>query len=283
MNLSVHRGGFDTFMAFDPQASQLAFAWLGQAGFAFRYEGALILVDPYLSDSLAAKYKDAEFPHIRMMPIPVEPGSLQACDVVLCTHRHTDHMDPGTIPSIAEASPACQFVVPLAEFSHALSIGLPPDRTRGVNARDSVTLENDIRLDCIPSAHEELQMDERGNHRFLGYVLRFGDITVYHSGDCVPYDKLTDELKRLGPQVAFLPVNGRDPYRRERGVPGNMQFEEAADICYCAGIEVLVPHHFGMFDFNTLDTGALCDKAEGLPTPPDCQVPSSDEFYVFPG
>lgn len=43
------------------------FAWLGQAGFALRAEGCRWLVDPYLSDFLAQKYRGSEFPHDRLM------------------------------------------------------------------------------------------------------------------------------------------------------------------------------------------------------------------------
>jgi len=56
------------------------------------------LIDPYLSDFLAEKYQGAEFPHLRMMQAPIEPSRLADLDWVFCTHRHSDHMDPGTLP-----------------------------------------------------------------------------------------------------------------------------------------------------------------------------------------
>ena len=58
---------------FPLEAEATALWWLGQAGFAVRYGGRSFLIDPYLSNSLAEKYKDAEFKHVRMMPAPIDP------------------------------------------------------------------------------------------------------------------------------------------------------------------------------------------------------------------
>ena len=48
---------------------QVALWWLGQAGFAVRVGSHTFLIDPYLSDSLAKKYKGQQFTHQRMMPV----------------------------------------------------------------------------------------------------------------------------------------------------------------------------------------------------------------------
>ena len=45
--------------------------WLGQAGFVIDAHGERIVIDPYLSDSLAVKYRNAAFSHERMAPAPL--------------------------------------------------------------------------------------------------------------------------------------------------------------------------------------------------------------------
>src|SRR5512143_877186 len=92
-------------------APEVRFWWLGQAGFAFRHDNRLLLIDPYLSDSLAEKYRDGEFKHLRLMPVPVQPSEITGCDWYLCTHAHTDHMDPQTIRGVQQAGSPL-FVVP---------------------------------------------------------------------------------------------------------------------------------------------------------------------------
>jgi L-ascorbate metabolism protein UlaG (beta-lactamase superfamily) len=74
--------------------------WLGQSGFLIGHEGRHLLVDPYLSDSLTAKYEGTETPHIRMHPHVVAPEQLSFIDIVLSTHGHTDHLDGATLSAI---------------------------------------------------------------------------------------------------------------------------------------------------------------------------------------
>jgi L-ascorbate metabolism protein UlaG (beta-lactamase superfamily) len=233
----------------------VALHWLGQAGFALRTGSRLLLIDPYLSDSLATKYRGTEFPHVRMMPAPVAASELGGVDAVLCTHRHSDHMDSETLGPLAVGNPSCRFVVPRAHRVHAVSLGLAAANIVGLNAGDRVDLGMGISVEAVPSAHETLATNERGENLYLGYVLRIGGLTLYHSGDCVPYDGLSEKLRVLGIDVALLPVNGRSAYLSQKGIAGNFTAEEAASLCRSAGIPLLLCHHFGMFAFNTVDEG----------------------------
>ncbi len=45
----------------------VALWWLGQAGFLLRYKNTTIIIDAYLSDALALKYKGQDYPHQRMI------------------------------------------------------------------------------------------------------------------------------------------------------------------------------------------------------------------------
>lgn len=234
--------------------------WLGQAGFAVRALAAgLVLVDPYLSDSLAHKYRGTRHPHQRMVPAPISPAELPSVALVLCTHGHTDHMDPGTLGPLVAAQPACRVVVPVAEADKAQARGVPPQRVVGVDAGDDLAAVDGVpvRVRVLASAHETLETDDAGRHRFLGYVIDIGGVRLYHSGDCVPYPGQADALGRLDVDLALLPVNGRDAERLAAGVPGNFSFDEAVELCVTSAIPTLVPHHFGMFDFNTVDPASF--------------------------
>jgi L-ascorbate metabolism protein UlaG (beta-lactamase superfamily) len=234
----------------------IALWWLGQAGFLLRHEAVRLTIDPYLSDSLAEKYRGTAFPHRRMMAAPVAAGALVQLDFVFCTHSHTDHMDAGTLPDIARASPRCRFVVPAAERQKAMERGVPKDRLIPVAAGDVVTLSDGFAASVVPAAHQERRQDGEGHDFFLGYKFRADERTVYHSGDCVPFDGLEDWLGSGLIDVALLPVNGRDERRKANGIPGNFHLSEAVALCRAASIPLLLGHHFGMFDFNTIDVEA---------------------------
>ena len=266
--------------------------WLGQAGFLLDSVAVRIIIDPYLSDTLAEKYRGTRFPHVRMMPPPAAPGDLLDVDWVLATHAHTDHLDPGTLPAIAEANPGCRFLVPASAREKALERGVPAERMVTCNTGDRVELAVTGRngaggraagertaigeVVVVPAAHEAREWDEAGNDRYLGYILSFGGSvgaagrlerddatgapdapgrapTVYHSGDTAPFADLREALASYRIDLALLPINGRDDERRKNGVPGNMTLDEALDLVERVAIPCFIGHHFDLFDFNTVD------------------------------
>ena len=246
--------------------SGVELVWLGQAGFLIRGAHATVVIDPYLSDSLAAKYRGRELAHERMMAVPVPPSALAPVDLVLVTHAHTDHLDPGTLPGLAAANPNARFVIPRAHLAPARERGVPPVRTVPVNAGESWSLAGGpppaATIHAVPAAHEERERDEAGNDRYLGYVVELAGLTVYHSGDCVPFPGMVELLRGYRVDLALLPINGRDEFRASRGVPGNFTVEEAWGLASEIGASALVGHHFGMFEFNTVDPGEACDRFE---------------------
>ena len=234
--------------------------WLGQAGFVLRLPGPparTVLIDPYLSDYLAHKYRGQRFDHVRMMPAPIDAHDLPPIDLVLCTHRHSDHMDPWTLPVIARASPECRFVVPRPEVDHAAEIGVPASQIVPAVPGLALELLPGLTVHSIPSAHEVLDIDSKGNSRYLGYVIEAVGRVLYHSGDCIPFPGQAEILGSLRIDAALLPVNGRDPGRSDHGIPGNFTWSEALDLCAAAGIPLLIAHHLGMFAFNTVDPASL--------------------------
>jgi L-ascorbate metabolism protein UlaG (beta-lactamase superfamily) len=145
-------------------------------------------------------------------------------------------MDPGTIAHMSYG----RAVVPRAEHETAIARGVDPERLVTVDPGADLKGPGPLRFRVVPAAHEALE------ERFVGYVVETPEGTLYHSGDCVPFDGLADHL--AGVDVALLPINGRGT-----GVPGNFTGAEAAALCEQAGIARLIPHHFGMFAFNTAD------------------------------
>ncbi|SEA42258.1 L-ascorbate metabolism protein UlaG, beta-lactamase superfamily [Paraburkholderia sartisoli] len=236
-----------------PQPGEVVLYWLGQAGFVIDCDGLRMLIDPYLSDSLADKYRGTRYPHRRMMPAPLVPADLDRLDLVLCTHRHTDHMDPGTLQPLARRFPDLRFVVPGASIDEAMKrCGAGADRLIPVNADTCVKVLERCHVSPVASAHETLDVDDAGRHPWLGYVIEVHGVRLYHSGDCVPYADLARRVALHEPDVALLPVNGRDEARSGNGVPGNFTLDEAIALAKEARVPAMIAHHYGLFDFNTI-------------------------------
>lgn len=257
MRVSRHQGF--------PKPGDRALFWLGQAGFWIDTGTHRILIDPYLSDSLAKKYAGQTNNHQRMMPPPIDVKAVPKPDLVLVTHAHTDHMDPETLRPLAERFPDLPFVVPRAKLAVARErIGAEANL---ITVSDGQTLSPlpGLLLHVLPAAHETLERDADGNAIFLGFGVQTDAMTLYHSGDSIPFDGLADQVRALSPDLALLPVNGRDSVRLAAGVPGNFTLEEAIALCRETGIAWMVPHHFGMFAFNTVDEDTIDAAAASAP------------------
>lgn len=235
----------------------LDFIWLGQAGFAFRYNNTTHVVDPYLSNYLSKKYQDWVYPHVRLMDIPIQPEHIKDLDFLLLTHSHSDHMDPETLPAITKTNPHVKIIIPAPAMEEAVKHGAPTNNIILAFSEKTIKINSEIEIIPIPAAHEELKTDENGHHFYLGYIFRFGNRILYHSGDCVPYDGLLDLLIKYEVNLAFLPINGRDQSRRANNIAGNFYISEVLELCKDAKISQLVVHHFGMFAYNTVTNEQL--------------------------
>ncbi len=244
-----------------PPADGVRFYWLGQAGFVLEMDGRRLVVDPYLSDSLAEKYRGTARPHMRMMPPPILPESCRGVDLVLSTHAHTDHMDPGTLPPLLKANPQAKLIAPRATRQQALDrSGTAEDRLILVDSFQTIEPFPGLAITATRAAHEALETDGAGHHRFLGYVFETDGLRIWHSGDCIPFDGLVEEVSPHAPDIVLLPVNGRRPELSQNSVPGNFTIDEAISIAGALGAHHLVAHHHGLFDFNT-ESAANIDAA----------------------
>jgi L-ascorbate metabolism protein UlaG (beta-lactamase superfamily) len=231
---------------------QLAIWWLGQSGYCFKWNGRVLYIDLYLSEHLTAKYAETDKPHIRMTESPLRGPQIRDAELVLSSHKHSDHLDPGTLPELFQASPSARLLLPKSLIAHAEALGLNRERLIPTDDGERHEFEG-ITIEPLPSAHEALDWTEEGGYPYLGFLLRFGEFTVYHSGDTVPYEGLEDRLRAARLDLAFLPINGRDERRKALGVPGNMTIEEAVELTTAVRPKVVIPHHYDMFTFNTAD------------------------------
>jgi L-ascorbate metabolism protein UlaG (beta-lactamase superfamily) len=231
--------------------------WLGQSGFLLQWNQACILFDPYLSDSLTKKYASTQKPHTRMSELVIQPDQLDFIDVVTSSHNHTDHLDGETLIPLLRRSDI-SFIIPEANRSFVSERAqCAREFPLGLNDGESLTVKG-FTFHGVPAAHNNLERDEAGRCKFMGYVVTFGNFAVYHSGDTLWFDGLEQLLKPFRVDVAFLPINGNDP---SRGVAGNLNAHEAAQLGKAIGARVVIPHHYNMFTFNTADPEEFAREA----------------------
>jgi L-ascorbate metabolism protein UlaG (beta-lactamase superfamily) len=235
--------------------------WLGQSGFLLQLKGKRVLIDPYLSDSLTKKYLTTDKPHTRMSELVVQPELLKNISVVTSSHNHTDHLDAETLIPVLQNNPGIKFIIPEAnrEFV-AERVKCEKDFPIGLNDGRSVAVDEFI-FHGIPAKHNEIDRDEKGNCKYMGYVIEFGKYKIYHSGDTLWFDGMVELLKPFAVDVAILPINGNKP---ERKVAGNLDCKEAAELGKAINASCVIPCHYDLFTFNTADVNDFINEAEKI-------------------
>lgn len=250
--------------------------WLGQSGFLLQWKGKRVLFDPYLSDSLTKKYELTDKPHTRISELVVQPGLLKNISVVTSSHNHTDHLDAETLVPVLQNNPGITFIIPEANRSFVADrMQCNPDFPIGLTENNSVTVDG-FTFHGIPAKHNEIERDENGNCKFMGYVIEFGKFTIYHSGDTLFFDDMVDLLKPFKVDVALLPINGNKP---ERKVAGNLDCKEAAELAMAIGAKYVIPCHYDMFAFNTADVNDFEKEADRIGQP--YRVLKGGEKFTF--
>lgn len=250
--------------------------WLGQSGFLLQWKGKRVLLDPYLSDSLTDKYANTDKPHTRLSELVISPSLLKGIDIVTSSHNHTDHLDAATLIPVLENNRDIRFIIPEANRAFvAERVKCAIDFPLGLNDGQSVQI-GDFSFHGIPAKHNTIDRDEQGNCRYMGYVIRFGGYSIYHSGDTLWFDELPELLRPFAIDLALLPVNGDKP---ERKVAGNLDHREAVKLARLLGVKTVIPCHYDMFSFNTANVEDF--EKEALEAGQGYQVLRGGERYSF--
>lgn len=218
-------------------------------------------LDPYLTDSDGGRGRLQ-----RSFAPPLRPDEITDASVILLTHDHVDHTDPQTLLPLAEASPRMRLVAPFTSRDRLVGAGLAEGRVEVPRVGEPISVAG-ATITAVPSAHTDVDHDPTKGaqgYPYVGYVIEWNDVTVYHAGDTVVYDGLLEKLSAWELDVVFLPINGRDYFRERRGIVGNMDFREAAHLAEELDVGLIVPTHFDLFEFNGEDPGHFVSYLRSL-------------------
>ena len=179
--------------------------WLGHSSFLIKTEDKKIYIDPYNLSSDAEK-----------------------ADIIILTHPHYDHCSLEDIQKIVKSGtiivcPAdCQSKISRIEEEIDLKI---------IDAGQTMDL-NGIALGSVPAYNQDNDLHPK-SERWLGYLIKLGETTIYHAGDTdlIPeMEQLTGNVK-----IALLPIDGNY----------TMNSEEAAKAALTIKPEIAIPMHYG--------------------------------------
>ena len=245
-----------------PQKGQAVIACLGQAGFWIKTSDTELLIDPYLSNSVEENNPAQDGTFARAFPPPVLADEMTTASLVFLTHDHGDHTDPETIVRIARASPQAQFIAPWPVHNRLKEIGIPSGRCHLPETGRMQAL-NGVRFTAVPAAHYGLDQDVKRGFPYFGYVIESGEVHIYHAGDTILYPGMLERLEPFAPlDLALLPVNGRDYWREQLGMIGNLNAVEAVKLAARLQTKVLIPMHNDLFAANHVSLAAMVQCLE---------------------
>ncbi|UCD07457.1 MAG: MBL fold metallo-hydrolase [Candidatus Aenigmatarchaeota archaeon] len=184
--------------------------WLGHASFRFKADNKIIYVDPF----------------------KISGG--EKADIILITHDHYDHCDPGSINSVKK-----QDTLIIAPESCSSKI---PDM-RAVKPGDVVSVK-DVEIKAVHAYNIGKPYHPKGNG--VGFVVKIVGKTIYHAGDTDKIPEM-DNLKNI--DVALLPAGGTY----------TMNAEEAAEAANTIEPAVAIPMHWGKIVGSEQDAAKFKD------------------------
>ena len=196
--------------------------WLGQAGLLFETGGQRIVVDPYLSDSVAKLNPQSK------RRVPVEEKFLHIKpDVIILTHNHGDHTDMETL---------CHY---LTEDSGVLVLA---SKNAWARVREFKGDNNYVMFNCHTTWTEhgityKAVKAEHSDEFAIGVLVEAEGKTYYITGDTLYNEEIFADLPEKIDYV-FLPINGYG---------NNMNMSDAQTFCKNIGATA-IPMHCGLFD-----------------------------------
>lgn len=219
----------DTIINYPVGPNQAALWFLGQSGFILKSDEKLIVIDPYLTDSVAKVSPKLT----RLYPPPIKPSVLKA-DIFIVTHDHLDHLDPETIQGY-QYKELTTFVAPRLACEKLRTLSIPEGNIIQIDSGQTQEVSGVDITGIYAIANEPSVIDT------AGYLMQFPNgRSVYHCADT----GFSDLLLKCAPQaeVALVCINGQW---------GNLNIEQATELTNQVNPQYVIPHHYDMMKLNS--------------------------------
>lgn len=210
--------------------------WLGQAGLLFETNGKTIIIDPYLSDSVAQME-----PHNKRR-VPIEEKFLKLKpDYIVLTHNHLDHTDPETLKYYLSADSKVCVLASYNAWQNVRKLFGGLQNNYVMFNKGTRWAEGELQFEAVYAEHSD--------DAAIGVILRADGKVYYITGDTLYNTKVFEDLPDDIDYI-FLPVNGKG---------NNMNMTDGKAFCEKIGATA-IPLHCGLFDTIDLHEFAYEDK-----------------------
>ncbi len=198
--------------------------WIGQAGLLIEADEKIILVDPYLSNSVE-KVNPYNYRRVRIDEdlFNIKPN------VIVLTHNHLDHTDPDTLKKYLNEDSNVLVLAPEASWQTVRTYGGQKNNYVMFNPGTHWT-EGNIEFYAVKAEHSDIVP--------IGVIMFYDNKKIYITGDTLYNENIFSDIPK-DIDVVFLPING---------IGNNMNAYDAKKFAEKIGAKKAVPFHIGMFD-----------------------------------
>lgn len=169
--------------------------WLGHSTVYLEIDGTRVLIDPVWSD------RASPFTILgpkRSHPVPLALADLPSVDVVVISHDHYDHLDPGVVRALAPQG--VRFAVPLGIGADLEKWGVASEQIIELDWWEGSTVGK-LALTATPARHfSGWQVTDRDRTLWASWALVGPRSRVFYSGDT----GWLDEFERIGEEYGPL-------------------------------------------------------------------------------
>ena len=219
----------NTILEYPLESEQAALWFLGQSGFIIKSCDKVIVIDPYLSDSVAKVSPKLT----RLYEPPIKPSDLKV-DIFITTHDHLDHLDPETIQAYQYVN-TTTFVAPRLACEKLDLLGIPEKNIVKIDSGQKKTVQGVEIAGIYAVPNEPSVIDTAGYH-----ITFANGRNIYHSSDTGFSDMLIKHAPHA--EVALVCINGQW---------GNLDIEQAAELTNQVKPRYVIPHHYDMMELNS--------------------------------
>ena len=181
----------------------LSLWWLGNAGFAIRYDEILMFIDPAIELKSEEDRTLSEIGLRLLDELPLRATEVESVDIVMLTHQHGDHAAPKTLAVLKDKNPL--IICPSICLPVLEKIGVPRERVREVVYGEKIQYKG-VSIEPVRALHGRRHGAVSPKVELgAGYVIRVGGHSIFHPGDTVLMEGHY-ELKDI--EILLLPICG---------------------------------------------------------------------------
>ena len=173
--------------------SDVSITWFGHSTILIQSHNTTILMDPILGDGELDPLIFGPSPFAYEHTYGIE--DLPQVDYVFISHDHYDHLDMGTIQSLAGA----EFFVPLGVKSHLTTWDIPSESVIEFDWYDEYNVSSELFIALTPSQHFSGRGLSGDNTLWGSWVLEFNGHKIFFSGDSGYSEEYAEIGDKYGP------------------------------------------------------------------------------------